>query len=232
MRPGGSSPEPGYTCLVADRSAVRRALIIGAGIGGMQVALDIANVGYPVTLVEQLPSIGGRMAQLSETFPRLDCAQCILTPRTVEVGHHPGIRLLTHSEVEGITREAGAFRVRIRRRATYVDWEKCTGCGVCQERCPARTGAAFEGNLGQRKVIYRLSPQTVTNKPVIDRQHCIFFQQGKCRACERFCPVGAIAYEQADTIVEEHAGAIIVATGYDLYGLDSLPEYGGGRCPT
>jgi len=197
----------------------------------MQAALDIANAGHPVTLVEQLSSIGGRMAQLSETFPTLDCAQCILTPRTVEVGHRADIRLLAYSEVEAISGEVGDFRVRIRRRAAYVDWDLCTGCGACQEKCPARVEAAFEVGLGQRKAIYRLSPQAVPNKPVIDREHCIFFQRGKCRACERVCPVGAIKYDQEDTLIEERVAAIIVAAGFDLYGLEAMPELGGGRLP-
>lgn len=210
---------------------VPRALIVGAGIAGMQAALDIANAGYEVILVERLPSIGGRMAQLSETFPTLDCSQCILTPRTVEVGKHDRIQLLTYSEVENVTGEVGRFQVRIRRRAAYVDWEKCTGCGLCQEKCPAKVPAEFQRGLGPRKAIYTLSPQAVPNKPVIDRENCIYFQKGRCRACEKFCPTGAIAYEQTDALIETEVGAIILATGYDLYPLERLPEYGGGKVP-
>lgn len=171
------------------------------------------------------------MHQLSETFPTLDCAQCILTPRTVEVGHHEHIHLYTYSEVEAVEGELGDFRVLIRRRAAYVDWEKCTGCGLCQEKCPRKVPADFERGLGVRKAIYTLSPQAVPNKPVIDREHCIFFQRGKCGACEKLCPVGAIAFDQEEQVVEERVGAIIVATGYELYGLENMPEYGGGRVP-
>jgi heterodisulfide reductase subunit A len=241
---------------VTDRDPKTRALVIGAGIGGMQAALDIADAGYQVLLVDRLPSIGGRMAQLSETFPTLDCAQCILTPRTVEVGHHNHIQLLTHSEVEAVEliddepgRSAGLevagradseaalrtdpplYRVRIRRRAAYVDWDKCTGCGLCQEKCPGRTPSDFERAMGNRKAIYTLSPQAVPNKPVIDREHCIYFQRGKCRACEKLCPVGAIAFQQEDTIIEEEVGGIVLAPGYNLYGLENMPEYGGGHVP-
>lgn len=212
-------------------STVPRVLIIGAGIAGMQAALDIANAGYQVVLVERLPSIGGRMAQLSETFPTLDCSQCILTPRTVEVGHHDNIQLLTYAEVESITGEIGQFQVRIRRHAAYVDWEKCTGCGLCQEKCPSKTPAEFQRGLGPRKAIYTLSPQAVPNKPVIDREACIYFQKGRCRACEKFCPVGAIQFEQEDTFIETEVGAVILATGYNLYGLENMPEYGGGKVP-
>ena len=216
---------------VAEQSSIPRALIIGAGIAGMQASLDIANAGYDVILVDRLPSIGGHMAQLSETFPTLDCAQCILTPRTVEVGHHEHIHLHTYSEVEAVEGAIGDFRVRIRRHATYVDWGACTGCGTCQEKCPRRVISDFERGVGTRKAIYTLSPQAVPNKPVIDREHCIFFQRGKCRACERLCPVGAIAFDQQDSVVEERVGAIVVATGYDLYALSRLPEYGSGRVP-
>jgi len=216
---------------VLDQSPLPRALIVGAGIAGMQAALDIANAGYDVVLVDRLPSVGGRMAQLSETFPTLDCAQCILTPRTVEVGHHEHIHLYTYSEVEAIEGEIGHFRVRIRRHAAYVDWDKCTGCGFCQEKCPRQVISDFERGMGNRKAIYTLSPQAVPNKPVIDRRECIFFQRGKCRACERFCPAGAIAFDQQDTFVEEQVGAVILATGYDLYALSHMPEYGGGHVP-
>jgi len=220
-----------YTRFVSEQSSIPRALIIGAGIAGMQAALDIGNAGYDVVLVDRLPSIGGRMAQLSETFPTLDCAQCILTPRTVEVGHHEHIHLRTYSEVEAIEGEIGNFRVRIRQHAAYVDWDKCTGCGFCQEKCPRKVTSDFERGVGVRKAIYTLSPQAVPNKPVIDSEHCIFFQRGKCRACERFCPVGAIAFDQEEEIIEERVDTIVVATGYDLYALSHMPEYGGGRVP-
>ncbi len=207
------------------------ALIIGAGIAGMQAALDIANSGYEVTLVEKLPSIGGHMAQLSETFPTLDCAQCILTPRTVEVGHHPNIHLITYAEVEDIQGEVGHFRARIRRRAAGVNWDICTGCGVCIEKCPTRVESDFDMGLGRRKAIYTLSPQAVPNKPIIDKARCRFFTQGKCRVCEKFCPTGAIAYDQEDALFEIEAGAVILATGYDLYDVTRLGEYGAGQVP-
>ncbi len=216
---------------MAQQTPVPRVLIVGAGIAGMQAALDVANAGHQVVLVEQLPSIGGRMAQLSETFPTLDCSQCILTPRTVEVGHHENIQLLTYSDVESVSGEAGHFQVRIRRRAAYVDWEKCTGCGLCQEKCPRKVPAEFQRGLGERKAIYTLSPQAVPNKPVIDRASCIYFERGKCRICEKFCPTGALAYDQEDTFIETEVGGIILATGYDLYGLENMPEYGGGQVP-
>ncbi len=209
----------------------KRALIIGAGIAGMQAALDIANSGYQVIMVDKLPSIGGRMAQLSETFPTLDCAQCIMTPRTVEIGHHDNIKLVTYSEVESIEGDVGDFRVRVRRKPAYVNWDLCTGCGVCQEKCPKRVDSEFERQMGKRKAIYTLSPQAVPNKPVIDAENCIYFVRGKCRVCEKVCPVEAIDFEQEEHTVEERVGAMIVATGYDLYPTDGLGQYGYGRIP-
>jgi len=229
---------------------IKRALVIGAGIAGIQAALDIANSGYEVVLVEKEPSIGGHMAQLSETFPTLDCSQCIMTPRTVEVGHHENIRLYTYSEVEAVERTAdGDFAVRIRRRAAYIDWDICTGCGACVEKCPFKVESLFERGIGPRKVVYTLSPQAVPNKPVIDAANCRYLQskwdieagrvpavdakgnpaKPKCGACAKFCPTGAIVWEQQDQIFEEQVGAIVVATGYDLFPLSRLPEYGGGQ---
>jgi len=217
--------------MMAAQPGEMRALVIGAGIAGIQAALDIANSGYDVVVVERLPSIGGHMAQLSETFPTLDCSQCILTPRTVEMGHHPHIRLYTYSDLIGLEGEAGHFRARIRRRPPYVHWDACTGCGVCTTKCPTRVPAEFEGGLGRRRAIYTLSPQAVPNKPVIDREHCRYFTQGKCRVCEQVCPVGAIDYEQGVSIAEETVGAVVLATGYQLMPLSRLPEYGGGAVP-
>lgn len=206
-------------------------LIIGGGIAGIQAALDIANSDRAVIMVERQPSIGGHMAQLSETFPTLDCSQCILTPRTVEVGHHEKIRLLTYSTVEHVSGQAGRFTARIRRKARYVDWNLCTGCGVCQEKCPWRVPSDFERGLARRRVIYTLSAQAVPNKPVIERSQCVFFARNSCRACEKFCPAGAIDFSQEDEILTLDVGSIIVATGYDLFAREAAGEYGGGKLP-
>ncbi|MFQ6091543.1 MAG: FAD-dependent oxidoreductase [bacterium] len=215
--------------LPIDRSMVKKALVIGGGIAGIQAALDIANSGYEVILVEREPSIGGHMIQLSETFPTLDCSQCILTPKMVETGQHPKITLLTYSEVDDVKGQMGHFRVTIRRKAAYVDWDRCTGCGVCSEKCPKKVPSEFDRFMGLRKAIYTPFPQAVPSKPVIDRKHCIFFQKGKCKVCEKFCDVGAICWEQEDEILEQEVGAIVVATGYDLYPMVKLGEYGGGQ---
>jgi heterodisulfide reductase subunit A2 len=216
---------------------INKALVIGAGIAGIQASLDIANSGYQVALVERQPSIGGHMAQLSETFPTLDCSQCIMTPRTVEVGHHENIKLYTYSEVADVSGVPGDFMVKIRQKAKYVNWDNCTGCGVCQEKCPWKAPAEFDRGLGTRKAIYTLSPQAVPNKPVVNPDVCVRLQsiakgeKQKCGACLKFCPTNSIDFQQAESFVEEHVSAIVVATGFDVFPQTRLPEYGGGQIP-
>ncbi len=209
----------------------KRALVVGAGIAGIQAALDIANAGYEVVLVEKEPSIGGHMAQLSETFPTLDCSQCILTPRTVEAGRHPRIKLLTYSEVESVSGYVGNFRVRIRQKPRYVDFAACTGCGLCIEKCPSRAESAFERGMAKRKAIYRLLPQAVPNRPVIDPAACSYLSKGKCGVCAKICPTGAIRYDDQERFVEEEVGAIVLATGYELLDAKRIGSYGVGQVP-
>lgn len=209
----------------------KRALVIGGGIAGITAAVDIANAGYEVILVEKKHSIGGKMLQLSETFPTLDCAQCTLTPKTVEAGRHPKIKLMVYSQLEEVKGYIGNFDIKIRKKASYVDWAKCTGCGLCQEKCPTKTESEFDRGIGERKAIYTLSPQAVPNKPIIDKESCRFFREGKCRVCEKVCPVGAINYEMKDEVIEEKVGAIIVATGFDVMDVEKIPEYGYGVYP-
>ncbi len=207
----------------------KKALVIGGGISGMQAALDMANSGFEVVLVEKTSSIGGRMSQLSETFPTLDCASCILTPKTVEVGHHPNIKLLTYSEIDRVEGYLGNFKVRIKKKPAFVDWDKCTGCGLCSEKCPIKVPSEFERNMGKRNAIFIPFPQAVPKKPVIDSENCIYLKTGKCRLCDKYCPTGAIDYDQHETFIEENVGVIIVATGYDLLSKDSIGEYGYGK---
>ncbi|PLX41276.1 MAG: hypothetical protein C0609_11225 [Deltaproteobacteria bacterium] len=209
-----------------------RVMVIGGGISGISAALDLADAGTEVVMVERLPSVGGRMLQLSETFPTLDCAQCTLTPRTVETGQHPNIKLLTYSEVVEMHGEPGNFRVKIKRKAPKVNWDDCTGCGACQEKCPKLvTTNFFERSVGTKKAIYTLSPQAIPNKPVIDVENCRYLTEGKCGVCSKICPVGAIRYDQEDYYVEEEVAAIVVATGFDLYPIEAMGEYGYGKVP-
>ncbi|MBI4727779.1 CoB--CoM heterodisulfide reductase iron-sulfur subunit A family protein [candidate division TA06 bacterium] len=210
----------------------KKALVLGGGVTGIQAALDIANSGYPVILVEKEPSIGGHMAQLSETFPTLDCSQCILTPKMVEAGKHPNICLMTYSEVEEITGYVGNFKAKIRKKASCVDNAKCNGCGLCSEKCPSKTAdSEFECGLAKRKAIYTPFPQAVPNKPVLDKASCAYFLKGTCGVCKKICPVEAIDYEQKDEFIEEQIGAVVVATGYDLYPKEKFAEYGYGKIP-
>ncbi len=204
-------------------------LVVGGGIAGIQAALKIADSEHQVYLVERTPSIGGHMAQLDKTFPTLDCSACILTPKMTQVGSHPFIKLLTYSEIEEVSGYIGNFKVKIRKKARYVNEELCTGCGVCQTKCPWKVDSEFEAGLGKRKAIYTPFPQAVPNTPVIDREHCAYFQSGKCRACEKFCEAKAIDFEQEDEIIEIEVGSIILATGFQVFDPTPIYAYGYGR---
>ena len=205
-------------------------LVVGGGIAGINAALEIANAGHPVILVEREPSIGGHMAQFDKTFPTLDCASCILTPEMFEVGNHPHITLLTYSEVEQVDGSVGNFTVRVRKKARKVNTDLCTGCGECWSRCPAKVvDTVYEAGLGYRTAIYRPFPQAVPKYPVIDEENCIYFQKGTCKACEKFCPTGAIDFTQEDEILIFNVGNIVLATGYKLFDARRIPQYGYGR---
>ncbi len=204
-------------------------VVVGGGIAGMQAALKIADSGHKVYLVERTPSIGGHMAQLDKTFPTLDCSACILTPKMTLVGSHPHIELMTCSEVTEVSGYVGNFKVKIRKKARYVDEDKCTGCGLCQEKCPWKVPSEFDLGLGKRKAIYTPFAQAVPNIPVIDTEHCAYFLKGTCRACEKFCEAKAINFEQQDEIIEVDVGNIILATGYDVFKPAGIYEYGYGN---
>jgi heterodisulfide reductase subunit A len=210
----------------------KTALVIGGGIAGIQAALDIANCGHKVIMVEKDPSIGGHMSQLSETFPTLDCSQCILTPRMVEVAQHPNITLYTYAELESLEGFIGNFKAKIRRKSKSLDEKLCTGCGLCTTKCPVKKiPSEFNEGLGKRTAIYVPFPQAVPNKPVIDRPNCTYYIKGKCKVCEIVCPTKAIRFDQEDTIVEAEVGAIVVATGFTVKQPDFFPEYGYGKYP-
>jgi heterodisulfide reductase subunit A len=219
----------------------KRALVIGGGIAGIQAALDIADCGHQVVLVERDPSIGGHMAQLSETFPTLDCSQCIMTPKMVDVANHPNITLHTYSEIETVDGYIGNFQVTIKKKARSVDMGRCTGCGVCMEKCPQKKiPNAFDKNLGMRTAIYVPFPQAVPNTPVIDRENCTYFKSGKCGVCQKVCGPGAVDFTQEDQLIVENIGAIVVATGFELYSIGEKPkgspikgygEFGHGKIP-
>lgn len=210
----------------------RKVLVVGAGIAGIQAALDVADAGFPVTLVERNPSIGGKMVKLDKTFPTMDCSACICTPKMSEAGNHPNITIKTLSEVEKVTGYIGNFEATIRERAKYIDYDLCTGCGACETKCPSKTTNEFDEGLSLRKAIYKPFAQAVPSKPTIDPNSCRKLTEGKCGVCAKICPTGAIRYDDTDRITTDTFGAIILATGYDLIDWTKLyGEYGGGNYP-
>ena len=211
-------------------NAVKSVLVIGGGIAGLEAGLDLADKGYQVHIVERLPAIGGKMALLYKVFPTNDCAPCILAPKTAYANIHPGINLLTSSEVKNIDGYIGNFDVEVVQWPRYIDTDKCTGCGDCMEKCPVKVvDRVFSAGMGQRKAIYIPYDQAIPKKAVIDSQNCLYFRKGACRLCEKECPTQAIDFEQQITTVSLKVGTIIVATGFDEYDPTAKSEYGYGR---
>lgn len=207
------------------------ALVVGAGIAGIQSALNLASGGIKVTLVEKAPFIGGHMAQLDKTFPTLDCSSCIFTPRTVEVARSRQIELLVNSEVIEVTGFVGNFKVKIKKNPTFVDFNKCTGCGDCVEACVLKKGvpSEFEEGMARRRAIYIPFPQAVPLKAIVDKENCLLLSRGKCKkTCVEACKAGAIDFEQKEEMIEKEVGSIIIATGYDPFDPHLLPHYGYG----
>jgi heterodisulfide reductase subunit A len=207
-------------------------LVIGGGIGGVQSALDLADSGYKVYLIDRAPAIGGMMAMLDKTFPTNDCSMCILSPKLVAAGRHKDIELMTLTEVLGVEGQPGNFKVRLKRHARSVDLSKCTGCGDCMTKCPVRDlPNEFEGGLNKRRAIFRLYAQAVPNAPMIDRAQCLKFTKDKCGACQKTCKAGAIDYSQQDEEMTIEVGSIVVAAGSKVAPTALRPEYGHGRYP-
>jgi heterodisulfide reductase subunit A2 len=222
----------GHGPLSTRRIGVTKAvLVVGGGIAGMQAALTAAESGFKVHLIEREPSIGGHMAKFDKTFPTLDCAACIMTPRMAQVGRHENITLHTYSELESLEGFVGNFRARIRHKPRFVDATKCTGCGLCAEKCPSRkVPSAFEEGLATRTAIYSPFPQAVPKVPVIDTDHCRYVQgRTKVAVCQKLCPAGAIDFSQQATFSDVEAGAVILATGFKAFDPTQLGQYGFGR---
>ena len=204
----------------------KRALVIGGGIAGIQTALDIADAGFPVDIVETKPTIGGKMAQLDKTFPTLDCAACILTPKMVDVAQNEKIRIFSYSEVTDVKGFVGNFDVTIKRKARYVKEEVCTGCGACTEKCPQkRVPNEFNLGMDNRHAIYIPFAQAVPKVATIDPAHCTMLKSGKCGLCSKVCTAGAIDYEAKDEYIEEKYGAIVAATGFNPISMDKFDEF-------
>jgi heterodisulfide reductase subunit A2 len=207
-------------------------LVIGGGIAGIQASLEIAEAGFPVYLVERTGTLGGHMASFDKTFPTLDCAACILTPKMVEVSQHPNIHLMTYCEVRGISGVPGNYRASILKKARYVNLSTCIGCGQCAEKCPVKVPSEFDAGTAYRKSIYIPFPQAVPNKYLIDRESCTYLKSRKCGVCAKICPVpGCINYEEQDQEVAVTVGNIIVATGYKPFDARRDDRFGYGRFP-
>ena len=206
---------------------IKRALVIGGGIAGIQTALDVADAGYEVDIVEQRPTIGGRMAQLDKTFPTLDCSACILTPKMVEASQNEKINIISYANVEKVDGFVGNFKATIRKKARFVDETKCTGCSLCMSKCPSKKGKdEFNMEMNNRPAIYIPFAQAIPNVAVIDPEQCVKLKTGKCGLCEKVCTAGAINYKQQDEIIEREYGAIVVATGFKPIDPSPLNEYG------
>ena len=219
--------------LTAGTSPVtKRALVIGGGIAGIQTALDIADAGFEVDIVEKKPTIGGKMTQIDKTFPTLDCAACILTPKMVDAAQNEKIRIYSYSEVEAVKGFVGNFHVTIRKKARYVKEDVCTGCGLCTEKCPQKK-VPNEFNLGldNRRAIYIPFAQAVPKAATIDPDFCNMLKNGKCGVCAKVCTAGAIDYKQQDEHIEREYGAIVVATGFDPISLEKFDEFAYSKSP-
>ncbi len=199
-------------------------LVVGAGIAGINAALDLANSGYKVYLVEKSPTVGGHMAQLDKTFPTMDCSSCITTPKMSEVARNKNIELMTYSEVVSLDGYVGNFQARIEKYPHYIDQDSCTGCGHCVDICPVETGNEFELGMKPRKAIYLSFPQAVPGEYTIDMNHCI-----KCGICAEACPTDSVRYDDKPEYVDIKIGTIILATGYDPYDATRMHQYGFGR---
>lgn len=206
----------------------RDILVIGGGIAGIITSIELADKGYQVYLVERSPSIGGHMAQLSKTFPTLDCSQCILTPKMVYAGQHPNIKIISMAEPIAVEGSPGNYRVLIKKRPGFVDSSKCIACGECEKVCPVKVSSEFEANLFPRKAIYIPFQQAVPRTYVIDKEHCLYFAKGVCRLCEKFCKGKAIVFKQKEETVEFDVGAIVACTGFGEVDAKAFEEYAFG----
>jgi heterodisulfide reductase subunit A len=215
-----------------DQSMTGSVLVVGGGISGMQAALDLADSGYFVYLVEKSGAIGGAMPQYNKVFPTNDCSMCIIAPKLVECGRHPNIRIMTLSTVQDVTGKAGNFTVRVVEHPRYVDMGKCIACGQCSGVCPKSVDDSFNSNLAKRKAIYIKYPQAVPLKYQIDAKACLWLKNnGKCGACAEICPPGAINFNQREREHILHVGAVVMALGFQTFDPTHAKVWGYGVYP-
>ncbi|MCP4537192.1 MAG: CoB--CoM heterodisulfide reductase iron-sulfur subunit A family protein [Chloroflexi bacterium] len=216
---------------LTNETTTRAALVIGGGIAGIQTSLDLADMGINVHLVERLPSIGGRMAQLDKTFPTNDCSTCILSPKMNDCARHPNITLHTYAEVTALDGASGDFTVTLLKHPRYVDEVKCTGCGECVLKCPVKVPDVFDMELRERKAIHLYFPQAIPQVTTIDAEHCIYLDRGKCGVCAKVCEADAVDFEQTAQETTVHVGAVVLAAGYDFFDPRGLKQFSYEECP-
>ncbi|MDY6854606.1 MAG: CoB--CoM heterodisulfide reductase iron-sulfur subunit A family protein [Thermodesulfobacteriota bacterium] len=209
---------------IEDKVIAQEVLVVGGGVAGVQVALDIAEEGYRVYVVESSPSIGGIMAQLDKTFPTMDCSICILGPKLVDASKHPNIELITNAEIKGIKGKPGDFTVEIEVKPRYVDMDKCNGCSACVEVCPVILPNEWDLNLKPRKCIYVMFAQSVPLRYTIDKQKCI-----ECEMCKKVCELDAINLNEEPKTRLLNVGAIVICTGTKTFDAAKKGQYGYGR---
>ncbi|MFQ5867345.1 MAG: FAD-dependent oxidoreductase, partial [bacterium] len=207
-------------------TSYKKVLVLGGGIAGIQASLDLAEMCIEVYLLEKGPSIGGRMAQLDKTFPTNDCAMCILSPKLVEAGAHPYIKIITNAELKSLNGEAPNFRAKILKKPRYINEEKCTGCGICMDKCPVKIPDEYNKGLSKTKCIRIPFPQAVPALPIMDKDNCIYHQRGKCKICEKFCEANAIDFNQKEEDIDIEVGSVIVTSGSEEFDAALKDEYG------
>lgn len=215
--------------IVPPDSGMGDVMVVGAGISGIQAALDLATAGYKVYLVEKAPTVGGKMAQLDKTFPTNDCSMCIESPKFIECDRHPNIEIMTYTEVEGVEGEAGDFDVTLLRKARYVKEDVCTGCGTCVENCPVVVPDEYNQNLSENKAVHIYFSQAVPLVPYVDEEECLYLKEKKCNICTQVCENKAIDLHQKADKIKVNVGAIILSAGYEVFDPQVRGDYGYGQ---
>jgi heterodisulfide reductase subunit A2 len=210
---------------------IGRVLVVGGGIGGIQSAIDLADSGFSIYLLEKSHTLGGTMAALDKTFPTNDCATCMFSPKLVQVANHRSIEILTLSRLVDLAGVSGNFTAVIEQQPRFIDEKKCIACGVCAEKCPKKVSDPFNGNLGKRKAAFLTFPQAVPRIYALDPDQCLYLTKGKCGICQKICPTQAIDYDQKPKQYQIQVGAVILSTGFELALTKKQGEFGFGRYP-
>src|SRR5660397_166656 len=215
--------------IVPPDSGLGDVMVVGAGISGIQAALDLATAGYKVYLVEKAPTVGGKMAQLDKTFPTNDCSMCIESPKFIECDRHPNIEIMTYTEVDSVEGEAGDFDVTLTRKARYIKEDVCTGCGTCVENCPVVVPDEYNQDLADNKAVHIYFSQAVPLVPYVDEEECLYLKEKKCNICTAVCENKAIDLHQKPEKVKVNVGAVVLSAGYEVFNPRLRGDYGYGQ---